>query len=50
MARTIDRSARIRRGAKIAAFGIAAAMLAGGTVIGGTPGATGLGASSAWAV
>src|SRR5262252_4761062 len=50
MAKTIDRSARIRRGAKVAAFGIAAAMLAGGTVIGGTPGVTGLGESSARAV
>ena len=49
MAKTIERG-WIRRGAKLAAFAIAVAMLAGGTVIGGTPGAAGPGESSAKAV
>ena len=50
MAKTINRSARVRRGAKLAGFGLAVAMLAGGPVIGGTPGAAALGESSAFAV
>src|SRR4051812_50062449 len=50
MAKTINRSARVRRGAKLAGFGLAVAMLAGGTVIGGTPGTAALGESSAFAV
>jgi aldose 1-epimerase len=50
MVKTINRAARIRHGAKVAGFGIAVAMLAGGTVIGGTPGTAGLGESSAFAV
>src|SRR5438270_1009453 len=45
MARTIN-----KHGATVAACGIAVAMLAGGTVIGGTPGTAALGESSAFAV